>query len=581
MANKISVIIDATVDGAVSRINKFKSAIADADGVSGKLKAGFGQATDFVKANAASLATAGGAALIAFGVKAVGAFTETAKAAINAAAATGLSVEQASRWIAVADDYGLSADQLVGGLGKIAKSLDSGKWDKYGIATRDASGEARSANDIMLDALDVLGKTTNATERARIGNELFGKGYTSLGPIVGKTRKEYEDMLSAVEDGQVITREEAEKAERWRLAQDQLADALQEVGLAVGEVVSELGPYVSKVADIIGALQDLKNTAEDQSDQNIFSNLKDSFEWFGRNIKEGNSPAEAFRKSLDGLGDTAIEAGLGVDKVAVAIDDAAVIAQTAADAEAELADTIERTNDAIQRQTDALNEQVDAARGAADANYALADATDEYTLFLAGLADKVASTNGTQSELNALYREGTIEAAKVADAVSAVAEKQSIATGKTYTATQKLDDFNKSMLASAASATGPLRTSILNYIAATNQIPAKAATEIRALIDEGKIAEAEARLKELSKTRGSTVTVSANTAQVNKDIDYAARDRTSTITVKSNAPSGHDPLSARSVGTSGSHGVVIQNLNVSSNETPKRWIDEGRWRVVG
>jgi hypothetical protein len=194
---------------------------------------------------------AGGAALFSALNHANDAFIDMAKTAIDGAAATGLSTEAFSRWRAVADDAGISAKELETGIGKIGKTLDSGKWERYGIATRDAAGNARDANDVFLDALEVLGETANKTERARIGNDLFGKGYASLAPIVGKTRAEYEQMLGAVEKGQVITEEEARKAEEMRLAQDALSDAMDEVTLAVGQLTASLAPLISGMAEIL------------------------------------------------------------------------------------------------------------------------------------------------------------------------------------------------------------------------------------------------------------------------------------------------------------------------------------------
>lgn len=249
---KISVIIDVVTDGARSSMASFKTSISEAEGPINKVKAAGSSMLDGLKANAGPIALAAGGALVAFGVKAVGAFTDTAKAAIDMGAATGLAVEDSSKWIAVGDDMGVTAEQLTAGIGKIAKSLDDSKWGEYGIQTRTAAGEARSANDVLIDTLDMLGKVTNETERARIGNDLFGKGYKSLAPIVGKTADEYKEMLGAVEDGQVITAEEAKKAERMRLAQDALADALQEVTLAVGEMVAEMAPAIQQLAEMAG-----------------------------------------------------------------------------------------------------------------------------------------------------------------------------------------------------------------------------------------------------------------------------------------------------------------------------------------
>lgn len=245
----IEVLLKVDSNGAVSGIKSFRQSVADADGVTGKFKAAAGGAFEYAKQHATAMALAAGAALATFAIKAVGAFTDTAKAAIDLGKATGLATEDASRWIAVGDDMGVSAEQLTAGLGKVAKSLDDTKWGKYGIATRDAAGNARNANDILIDTFDMLGKIENGTERARIGNELFGKGYSNLAPLIGKSADEYERMLGAVESGQVITTKEAEKAEKMRLAQDALQDAIGEVTLAVGGLVANLAPLIERTSE--------------------------------------------------------------------------------------------------------------------------------------------------------------------------------------------------------------------------------------------------------------------------------------------------------------------------------------------
>jgi hypothetical protein len=97
---RISLIIDADARGAKKGLQGFGASIREADGFTAKFKAGATSAMDSVKANAGALALAGGAALVAFGVKALGAFTDVATGARDFGAATGMAVEDASRWIA-------------------------------------------------------------------------------------------------------------------------------------------------------------------------------------------------------------------------------------------------------------------------------------------------------------------------------------------------------------------------------------------------------------------------------------------------------------------------------------------------
>ena len=225
-----------------------KAGVGEAEGAIGGFKAKATSALDSVGISSGMLGVVGGAALAGFAVHAVNAFTSTAKAALDMGAATGLSVEDASRWIALGDDYEISAGTMTSSLGKIAKTLDTGKWSDYGIATRDAGGNARDTNDILLDTFQKLGQIPEGAERATAGNALFGKGYSNLAPLIGKTREEMEKYLGSVEKGQVITAAEAAKAEKLRLAQDALKDSLGEVTLALGGMASAFSPVLTLVA---------------------------------------------------------------------------------------------------------------------------------------------------------------------------------------------------------------------------------------------------------------------------------------------------------------------------------------------
>ena len=245
---KIRLIFDVDSNPATKGFGNFAKSIRDADGAAGKLKAGLSG----INQAGSAFALAGGAALIGAAVKGASAFTDLAKASIDLSTATGLSTTEASKWIALADDYQVGAEALATGLGKITKTMDDSKWGEYGIAVKDAGGMSRPVNDILLDTLDMLSGITNETDRARIGQELFGKGYQSLTPILGNTRAEYEKMLAATSAGQTVTDEEAAKAERLRLAQDALADALADVTIAFGGVAASAAPAIEVAAKGLG-----------------------------------------------------------------------------------------------------------------------------------------------------------------------------------------------------------------------------------------------------------------------------------------------------------------------------------------
>lgn len=298
---KLEGTVTKSTHGASGSVGKFQSAM---QGLKAELK------------SAASSPLAMGVALTAVaagGLKAANAFSDLAKQARDLGAATGLSIEQASKWIAVADDFGVSADALQTGIGRIGKTLESAKWAEYGVATRDASGSALSANEIFVNALDTLGKITNETERAKVGNELFGKGYANLAPIIGSTRAEYERMLSSVSDGQIVTAGEAERAEKWRLAQDRLGDALGDLVMAFGSAVAAAGPLIDVIAAIVEKTAALVDITGEKS-------LSEPLTKFSKTVKTANGNVGQL---VNAFADLSMEAGASrsaLDKTGQVLD---------------------------------------------------------------------------------------------------------------------------------------------------------------------------------------------------------------------------------------------------------------------
>ena len=85
---------------------------------------------------------------------------------------------------------------------------------------------------------------------------------------------------------------------------------------------------------------------------------------------------------------------------------------------------------------------------------------------------------------------------------------------------------------------GPARAALVDHIAQLNGIPPEKASEILTLIDQGKVAEAEAVLASTSRTRSATVVADAKTAEAERDLNDVARTRTAQINAKYNANLG-------------------------------------------
>ena len=110
MAIRIPIITDLQDKGirdAKKAFGDFKTAVNNAEGGLGKFKAGSTAIFDAVKANAVTFGIAAGAAVVAFAKKSITAFQTVALQAGKFADATGLAVEDASRYIDAAGDIGI------------------------------------------------------------------------------------------------------------------------------------------------------------------------------------------------------------------------------------------------------------------------------------------------------------------------------------------------------------------------------------------------------------------------------------------------------------------------------------------
>ncbi len=266
MANKISVIIDVAVDKGVTSLKKFRSAIGEAETASGKMRAGFDVAKESIVANAANIAMAAGGALIAFGVKSVKAFQDTALAAGAFSDATGLAVDEASRFIEVAGDIGIEAGTVETALGKMNKTLGGSPelFAELGVEIAKTGTGATDVNGTFLNVVDRLNAIEDPAERARVASQLLGKGWQGMAELIGQGSAELKASLAGVADAQVIDPDELKKAREFRDRMDDLNDRLQAVMMTVGE---ELVPALSDAAETIGtvtdALQAASSAAED------------------------------------------------------------------------------------------------------------------------------------------------------------------------------------------------------------------------------------------------------------------------------------------------------------------------------
>ena len=257
MAIKIPIITELQDEGikrAKREFDKFKGAIADADGGMGKLKAGSKAALDSIKANAATFATAAAGAFATFAVQGVNAFQDLALSADKFAGATGLAVEEASRLLEVTGDLGIDAGTVETGIGKmntvLGKSPDLFK--ELGIQVEYAKDGSVDANETFLNVIDRLNKIKDPATKAKIATQILGKGWRDMSQLINMGADDLRRSLATVSDAKVISPEEAAKAKKFRDNMNDLKDTIEDLSLQLGEV---LVPAISAAVEQLNKLQ--------------------------------------------------------------------------------------------------------------------------------------------------------------------------------------------------------------------------------------------------------------------------------------------------------------------------------------
>lgn len=98
------------------------------------------------------------------------------------------------------------------GAAKDGAKEQSAAFQALGISVTNADGELKNNYDTFLEVIDALGEVENATERDTIANNLFGKSYSQMKPLIDAGTGELKKFTEAAkENGLVLTNDQVKK----------------------------------------------------------------------------------------------------------------------------------------------------------------------------------------------------------------------------------------------------------------------------------------------------------------------------------------------------------------------------------
>jgi len=267
-SERVQIFIDFIEQktGGKSALGTTLQDIKSAEGGLGKLKAatsGVGQAIGSL--GWAGLAAGASAAAVA-AAKMVDKFEDLALAAGKFGDATGLSTENASRWMEVAGDLGIGVDQVQTAFAKLNSVAQSSpdKLEKYGASVVKAKD---GTVDLQATILNVIGALNNLDPSARAAamKDIFGKGAVGAAELFNMSVSDIKKNLADVSDAKLIDPDEERKAKQLRDATQDIGDAWEDIQLNIGGTLADMSGFVRLIADAVSKAQELNEKIKDWS----------------------------------------------------------------------------------------------------------------------------------------------------------------------------------------------------------------------------------------------------------------------------------------------------------------------------
>ena len=465
---KISVVIDVTVDKATKGIKDFKSSVSEAEGFTGKLKAGVGSLGGAFRSAAANPAMMG-AAIGAAGAYAVDSAVKFSNLGVEIGKfsdATGLASEDASRWVEVAGDLGVETSSLESVLGKLNKNIDPDLFAQFGIEIAKTDSGLTDANGTFLNVIDRLHRMKDPAERAAAASKLLGKGWQNVAELVGMSADDVKQRLDGVAAVKIFDDDKVKKARGMRDALDNLTDTLEEVSLQVGE---QLVPALTALANAApaagGALAKMTQVGLDPAYGGLgkitdaLNNFNAAQDYFKDDVEGSVGSLKRYKDEID----------RGEDSLTKHVD--------ASSAAALATDSVTK---AAEKAEQAIRDQNDAVMASIDANFAVYDASNQYKQSLDDLATASDDATTSVDEQDQALQDAVQSALNLASQSANLAEQQARMRGETITAKEKQDLLVGALQMTAAQLEpgSPLRKSLEQYIALLAGIPASIATNV-------------------------------------------------------------------------------------------------------
>ena len=281
----------------------------------GEKAEGFGKKLQNGIATAGKWALGVGAAAVAVGgamMAAAGKVASTADEIDKASRRAGTSAENWQKLNYAFGQSGIESSKLEQTMIRNQRSLNdaaegsakaSEAYERLGVSIKDADGNLRDSDAVYQDALNNLADLEDKNLRNAIANDIFGKSYGDLAPILDAGSEGISDLMGRAEDlGLVLSQDTVDAGVKFG---DTMDDLKQIGGALFNMVAAELLPVFQGFADwIIANLPQIQATSERVFGvvKNVIGIVVDAINWmvdtFRQWYEENTETIEAFEEAF-------------------------------------------------------------------------------------------------------------------------------------------------------------------------------------------------------------------------------------------------------------------------------------------
>ena len=224
-------------------------------GMTESMQAGFGGlsgAIGFVTKHFAALAAVvAGVGVFKEGIEESKKFTSEA---VKLGKALGITATEASTLNVALGDIYSDVDTFIGASTMLSRQLRTNEesLQKMGLTTRDASGEYRNMQDLMMDSIQVLNGYKEGVDRTLAAQTMFGRGAGDVTSLL-KLNNEVLDAAKQKQEelGLIVGAENVEATKRYKAAMNDVGDVMsalkKTIGDAVMPVFTKLGEWFATI----------------------------------------------------------------------------------------------------------------------------------------------------------------------------------------------------------------------------------------------------------------------------------------------------------------------------------------------